>query len=223
MRSPIIVVNFKNYYSSVGKNAVKLAKGLDAIAKVSKKSIAACVSPFDIHMVSSVVDIPVLSEHIDSEDYGAHTGKLLLKSLSDNGACGSLINHSEDRETMQEIERAVDALKANDLTSIVCAKTPEEAKEIAKLRPDYIAIEPPELIGGNVSVTTADPKIVADTLWLVHEVDNNIKVLCGAGVKNSADVRKAIELGCDGVLLASGITKADDPIDTMTEMLSAFD
>ena len=35
-------------------------------------------------------------------------------------------------------------------------------------------------------------------------------MLCGAGVKNGADVKMAIELGAEGVLLASGVTKASD-------------
>jgi Thiazole biosynthesis protein ThiG. len=34
--------------------------------------------------------------------------------------------------------------------------------------------------------------------------------LCGAGIKNREDVAKAIELGSDGILLASGIVKAKD-------------
>jgi triosephosphate isomerase len=74
-----------------------------------------------------------------------------------------------------------------------------------------IAGEPPELIGGDISVTSADPGIVKDTVSAVEAVDANIPVLCGAGVKTGEDVRAALELGAKGVLLASGVVKASDP------------
>ena len=41
-------------------------------------------------------------------------------------------------------------------------------------------------------------------------VNPSVRVLCGAGVKNGKDVAKALELGAEGVLLASGVTKAGD-------------
>jgi triosephosphate isomerase len=73
-----------------------------------------------------------------------------------------------------------------------------------------LAIEPPELIGGDISVTTADPGIVSNTVKAVKMINKNVKILCGAGVKNGKDVAKAIELGSDGVLLASGVVKAKE-------------
>ena len=59
-------------------------------------------------------------------------------------------------------------------------------------------------------MTTADPAIVSDTVAAVKSTNPDVRVLCGAGVKNGADVRMAIELGAEGVLLASGVTKAAD-------------
>ena len=47
-------------------------------------------------------------------------------------------------------------------------------------------MEPPELIGGDISVTTADPSIVSDTVAVVKAVNPNVRVLCGAGVKSGA-------------------------------------
>ena len=41
----------------------------------------------------------------------------------------------------------------------------------------------------------------------------------GAGVKNGADVAKAIELGAEGVLLASGVTKANDPAAVLADLV----
>jgi triosephosphate isomerase len=44
----------------------------------------------------------------------------------------------------------------------------------------------------------------------VRQVNNKVNILCGAGVKGGKDVAKAIELGTQGVLLASGVVKAKD-------------
>lgn len=218
MKDPIIVVNYKVYESAIGKNAVELSKTLDDVSKQENANVAICVCATDIKPVSDSISLPVFGEHVDGASFGSHTGKILARALHDEGAVGSLINHSEDRFSFDDIKLAVEELKKENMISIVCAKTPDEAKEIATLKPDYIAIEPPELIGGDISVTTADPKVVADTVWLVHEVDNDIKVLCGAGVKTGVDVKKSLELGCVGVLLASGITKVSDPAAALKDM-----
>ena len=101
-----------------------------------------------------------------------------------------------------------------------CAADVAEARALAKLNPTYIAVEPPELIGGDISVTTADPSIVTDTVAAVKAVNPSVRVLCGAGVKNGADVAKAIELGAEGVLLASGVTKATDVQAVLSDLVS---
>jgi triosephosphate isomerase len=83
-----------------------------------------------------------------------------------------------------------------------------------------IAVEPPELIGGDISVTSADPEIVSGTANLVKSVNPDVRVLCGAGVKNGEDVAMAIQLGTEGVLLASGVTKANDPQGILADLVS---
>ena len=50
-------------------------------------------------------------------------------------------------------------------------------------------------------------------------VDKGIKVLCGAGVKNGGDVKAAIDLGAEGVLLASGVVKAKDPESVIRDLI----
>ena len=83
-----------------------------------------------------------------------------------------------------------------------------------------IAVEPPGLIGGDVSVTTADPAIVSGTVDAVIAVDPEIAVYCGAGVKTGDDVRTAMDLGAHGVLLASGVVKAKDPEAVLRDLIS---
>ena len=90
---------------------------------------------------------------------------------------------------------------------MVCAANKKEAGIVAKFNPNYIAVEPPALIGTGISVTSAKPEIVTDSIKAVKKV-KNIPVVCGAGITNGEDVKKAIKLGTKGALAASGIVKA---------------
>ena len=101
-----------------------------------------------------------------------------------------------------------------------CSNNILTSKAIAALSPNFLAVEPPELIGGDISVTTANPKIVSGSVEAVKDIDNNVKVLCGAGVKNGIDVSRAIELGSVGVLLASGIIKAKNKEMVIRDLIS---
>ena len=96
-----------------------------------------------------------------------------------------------------------------------------ESALLAKYEPAYIAVEPPELIGRGVSVSTAKPEMVSGAVEAVAKV-NATPVLCGAGVSNGKDVRKAVELGAAGVLLASAFVKSADPKKLLTEMAEAM-
>ncbi|MFC1723705.1 triose-phosphate isomerase, partial [Nanoarchaeota archaeon] len=207
----LIVVNFKTYKNATGERAVELAKTCEAIAKEKKADIIVAVQNVDLFHVSENVSIPVYAEHMDPIDYGAHTGKDLPEAIVENGATGVLINHSEDQMELGQIEKDIKRAKAIGLTTIVCAPTPECSEAIAAFSPDYIAVEPPELIGGDVSVSKAQPELITNTVNLVHKVNRSIPILCGAGIKDHEDVKIAIKLGCKGILIASGVTKAKDP------------
>ena len=210
----IIVINFKTYEESTGKKEIRLAK---ECAKASK-NIILCVDALSLRNVVKAVTVPIFAQHVDGVRYGGHTGKLNPEMLKVAGAKGSLINHSEDRYEFEALKNAIIACKNVKIKSLVCVQTPTEAKKIAKLNPDAIAIEPPELIGGDISVTKANPKIITQTITAVKKINPKIPVLCGAGVKTKEDIKVALSLGATGVLLASGITKAKDPKTVLKEL-----
>ena len=114
------------------------------------------------------------------------------------------------------------ACRANGLLSVVCADSAEPSGAVAFFEPDLIAVEPPELIGGDISVTSARPEVVSDAVNAVHRVDADIPVLCGAGVKTGKDVKAAIDLGAKGVLLASGVVKAKDVRKALSDLVSGI-
>jgi triosephosphate isomerase (TIM) len=211
-----IVVNFKTYEEATGKRAVELAATCDAVAAEMKANIVVAVQAADIAAVAARVRIPVFAQHIDPVKYGSATGWTLPEAVVQAGASGTLINHSERKLTVEEIKARLLRAKEVGLTAIVCSgmkssdATIAETRAIAALAPDYIAAEPPELIGGDVSVTTR-PELISAVVEAVKAVNPSVGVLTGAGVKTGEHVRDAIRFGTRGVLLASGVTKAKDP------------
>lgn len=218
----VVIVNFKAYAEVDGQKAVDLAKACEEVATETGAAIMVCPPMVELAAVSASVKIPVLSQNVDAKKPGSATGWVTPSMVRACGCFGTLINHSEHKVDPQIVGEAVRMSHDLGLCVIVCADNVESAKQIAVFAPDYIAVEPPELIGGDISVTTADPDIVKNTVNEVHSVNPNIKVLCGAGVKNGKDVATAIELGADGVLLASGVVKSSDPRATLRDLVSGL-
>ena len=222
LKTPVVVINFKAYAEVDGLKAVELAKVCEEVAKETGVSIAVCPPVAELGAVARAVDIPVLSQNIDPRKPGSATGWMTPSMVNAAGAVGSLINHSEHRFEDGDIEQCVSMCRELSMVPLVCAESVDKAKRVAVFSPDFIAVEPPELIGGDISVTSANPKIVQDTVDAVKAVDSKVKVLCGAGVKTGEDVRKAIELGAEGVLLASGVVKSKDPKATLLDLVSGI-
>ena len=218
--APLIVVNFKTYASAQGEAAVSLAKAMAEVDETTDATMVAVVSAFDLNAVKAAApNLEVWTQHLDPIGWGSNTGWLHPETAMGHGATGSIINHAEHKVDLGHVERLLAQLP-DDFPVCACAADIDEAKALAALSPTFIAVEPPELIGGDISVTTADPGIVSGTAEAVKAANPNVRVLCGAGVKNGADVAKAIELGTEGVLLASGVTKANDPAAVLRDLVS---
>lgn len=222
LKTPIIIVNFKTYKESTGDNAIKLAEICNKIAEETKTSIAIAVQSTDIYKISKIVSIPVLSQHIDAVDFGKNTGFLLPESVKQAGAEATLLNHSEHKLDFDLLKSSIERAKHAGLKTIVCAKSTEETKNIANLNPDFIAIEPPELIGGKISVSEAKPEVINNSVKAVKSINKKIKVLCGAGIHKKEDVKKAVELGADGILVSSGIVKARNQESALKDLVNGL-
>jgi len=219
---PIIVVNLKTYPEASGKNSLSIAKIAEGIANETGRKIIIAPPQPDLALICASVSIPVFSQHVDNVKPGNTTGFVPPEGAKAAGAQGTLINHSEHRLVHADIEELVERCKVLGLVTIVCTNNVRVSKAAAMFHPDYIAVEPPELIGGNVSVTDANPEIVSGTVEAIRSVAKGIGILTGAGVKNGRDVAKAIELGTDGVLLASGVAKAKDPKAVLMDLASGI-
>jgi triosephosphate isomerase len=219
LKAPIVAVNFKAFSESTGKKGVLLAKTCDEVAKETGTSIIVAPQTTEIRKIVEIVEIPVFAQHIDAVVPGSYTGHITAESVLEAGASGTLINHSEYRMEIANIELVVSKCKKVGLMSLVCTNNLPVSLACSLLKPDFVAIEPPELIGGDISVTTADPDIVKNTVVAIKNVNRDVRVLCGAGVKDGKDLAMAIKLGTEGVLLASGIVKAKDPKKALFELI----
>ena len=214
----LVVVNFKTYQEAHGASAVSLARIMEGIETNAR--LVAAVSPLDLaQVVQAAPNLEVWCQHIDPIGFGSNTGWINPDTAIHWGATGTLINHAEHKVSLEHVAMLLDQVP-EDFQVCACAADTDEARALAALVPTYVAVEPPELIGGDVSVTSADPGIVSRTADAVRETDERVRVLCGAGVKTGEDVEMAVELGTSGVLLASGVTKAADQEDSLKDLVS---
>jgi len=214
----ITIVNCKAYAEATGKKAVKLAKVCESVAKATKSRIAIAVQAADISAVANAVSIPVFAQHVDAIEFGAHTGWTLPESVQEAGAVGSLINHSELRVPEELVQKTVQRLRNLGILSVVCAANPVEEERLAKFKPDMVAVEPPELIGGKISVSKARPEVISESVRRVR----GIPILVGAGIHTAEDVATAKRLGAQGILVASGVVLAKNPKKALLELMKGF-
>ncbi len=219
---PIIIVNYKTYFEATGKKAVKLSKIAEEVSMESGVNVGVAPQFADIASIADTVSIPVFSQHIDPITPGSFTGHILLESVKEAGAIGTLINHSERRLKMFDIEAIITKTRESGMVSVVCTNNAAVSAAAAALKPDMIAVEPPELIGTGIPVSKAKPEVVSGTVELVKRINPDIVTLCGAGITRGEDVTAALKLGTKGVLVASGIVKAKDPRKVLMEFAEAI-
>ena len=224
---PLIALNFKTYAQAFGENSLRLAKIAEEVSEQFGVTIVVAPPMIDLARVAAEVEIPVFAQHVDPYKPGSHTGSIIAEDVKAAGAVGSLVNHSEHRLRLADIGMVLERLRENGLISLLCTDTVETTKAGAALSPDMLAIEPPELIGTGIPVSKAKPEVVRGAVQAVQKINPSVHVLCGAGISTGDDVARAIELGAEGVLLASAYVKAKDPklvlIDMAREALKGWE
>lgn len=216
----MIILNLKTYQKSL-EDALLFTDIASEV--VEETGVRIIVSPPQLYLrEASERFSDVFAQHVDWENPGSHTGSVPAELLKISKIKGSLVNHSEKRIGNENIKKTVEKLSHETIESIVCAENINEVREIAGFGPTGIAIEPPELIGSGISVSNAKPEIITDTVNAVREVNDKVKVLCGAGIGTKEDVKKSLELGAEGVLLASAFVKSNNPKAFLTDLASVF-
>jgi len=210
-----VLVNLKAYPC----DPVEIGEAAAEVAEETGATVAVAPQAADLARVAET-GATTYAQHVSPVEHGSHTGSVLAEAVADNGAVGTLLNHSEHRRKLADIDGSLDAAERVGLDTVVCANNPEQVAAAAALGPDAVAVEPPELIGTGTPVSQADPDIVEDAVAAAESVDPSVDVYCGAGISTGADLEAARELGATGVLLASGVAKADDPREALEDLVA---
>lgn len=216
-----LVINLKNYSEISGDNSLKITEEAKNAFLSNHKDIVIAPPPSSI-LALSKTKIPIVSQHVDDVPLGATTGFTVPEIVKSHGAIGSIINHSEHKIDHSQVCNLVKRLKELDMISIVCADDLKEVETLSQFSPDYLAIEPPELIGKGIAVSKANPSIITDSVQVVKRISPTVKVLCGAGIVDKTDVQIALELGAEGILISSGVVKSVSWYDKILELSSVL-
>lgn len=217
----MLFINFKTYQSGTGEQAVKLAEEIKQAERVSGVKVVPVVQVGDLYRVSQTYRDWAWCQHADAVGYGAHTGWLLSEGVKQNGAAGVMLNHSERKIT--NLKETVDRCREVGLRIGICADSVEELELVVRFAPDWVAYEPPELIGAaergeKISVASAKPEVVKEAVARC----NGVPLLIGAGIQSVEDIRVGLQLGAAGFLVASAVMKAEDPGAKIRELLGGY-
>lgn len=218
----MIFINFKTYPQGTGQKAVDLAKICEKVSKETKIEIIPVVQAIDLYRVKQAVSIPVWIQHLDWQEQGQFTGWINLESAIESGASGTLLNHSEHQLPPGTVNQIIKRCKqwSNETMKqfriMVCCKTTGQAERLLKLKPDYLAYEPPELIGNKMkSVASEKPGVIKNIVKL-----SEIPVIVGAGIHSKEDVETSIKMGAKGILVSSDVVLAEDPEKELRKLTS---
>src|SRR6056297_3532459 len=154
-----VLVNLKAYPC----DPVEVATAAATVADDSGVDVG--IAPQAAHLPAvAETGVETWAQHVSPVEHGSHTGSTLAEAVDDAGATGTLLNHSENRMKLADIDASLDAADRADLETVVCANNPEQIAAAAALGPDAVAVEPPELIGTGTPVSQADPDIVEDAV-----------------------------------------------------------
>jgi triosephosphate isomerase len=204
-----------------GRELLRLAKHADRLCDRYQVQIIFTPQYVDIPILAQeTMRIHVFAQHMDAIEVGRGVGSVLPEALKEAGADGVLLNHYEKRLPLDELEKAI--LRAGEvgLATMVCADTLDDSRTVARLHPNIIIAEPPELIGAGKRNLEAQQAIrkINSAIW---DIDRNIRVLHGAGISCGQDVYDVISAGAQGTGSTSGIFLSQDPFRILEEMIQA--
>ncbi len=208
----MIIINFKNYKR--GKDALELAR---TIFLYANQAVVAVSSP-DIKEISGNTGLKVYAQHVDYHEPGRSTGYVIPESIDENGAKGTLLNHSEHPLSVDVIKKTMKRCNERGLKVVICVKNITQAKKFKALNPYAMAFEDPKFIASGKSITSMEPDALSKFVKVLS--DTNIIPICGAGISSGEDVKKAYEIGCKGVLIASAIADSHNPEKILKEISS---
>jgi len=213
-----LILNLKNYPEILGKRATEIAQVAEGVADEQEVEVIVAPPTPMIGLVASRVKIGVFSQKAESEEVGQSTGALVPESIKAAGASGSILNHSEAPLALTDMEALIPRMKSIGLRICLCAGMSVQVRRLSRFQTEYLAIEPPELIGTGIAVSSARPALIETSIRAARSSGFRGRILCGAGIVGGEDVSKAVKLGVDGVLVSSSVVKARNWSTKLTEL-----
>lgn len=215
----MLLINFKTYPQAIGPNALKLTQILEETAEnFTEVEVGFAPPSLDLAEVAAHTNSSIWAQHTDPAGEGQFTGFLSPAGAKAAGAIGTFLNHSEHPLEIEVIKETAELAKKAGLKVLIFAADPQKVSEFRNLSPGYIAYEPPELIGGTVSVTSAKPEIISEAVAAAA----GIPLLIGAGVHAKEDIETALKLGAKGAVISSAVVTAADPQAVFANLIAGF-
>ncbi len=220
---PIIAINFKAYENAFGKQAERLLKKIDDIAKQYNVETIVALPLTEIYKAKEFKWIKIFSQTSHAVGFGGYTGKIPTKALLHYGVKGVVVNHAEDQKSTKEIDFILKEAYDHNLEVLLCAPSPEFALGMSYYKEvSYLAYEPPELIGTGKAVSQyrgEDIKRIASSIKLHNSL---VKFLVGAGINSRKDIDISLQLGADGVFISSMVMKSQNIERTFEEIFGLW-
>jgi triosephosphate isomerase len=202
-----------------GKDVLRLARHADRMSAKYHVQIIFTPQYVDIPLLAhNTRHLLIFAQHMDSLPIGRGIGSVLPEAVKVAGAAGVLLNHAEKKLTHEELERTIHRADEVGLASMVCADNLEEALKVARMSPNIIVAESPDLIGVGKRGEN-DRASVARINTAIWDVNPDIRVLHGAGISCGQDVYNIIAAGSQAAGSTSGIIKASAPFAMLEEMI----
>lgn len=220
IRKPFFEFGPKTYV--YGDAALDLAMHADSLCERFPVDIIFSAQYTDIAPIAQRVKrLRVFAQHMDPVVPGRGIGAVLPEAVRYAGATGVLLNHAEKPLTLATIAAAIRRAEEVGLGTLVCAGDAEESAAVASLRPDIVLAESPALIG--VGKRGENDAAEIDRInRAVDAVRPGMPVLHGAGISDAQDVYQVVLAGADATGSTSGVLKARDPKQMLTDMIEAM-
>lgn len=205
---PTLILNFKNYKEALGSKTLDLARAAEKAAKETGVNVIVVPPTPSLALVASEVEIPLFCQAVSDSYPGQSTGAVPPEAALAAGAVGTLLNHSESRLFSSKLPKTMLRSQLAGLDVCLCSSNPSLIRRYADVHPQFFAIEPPELIGMDRSVSKTRPDLVRKAIAASESSNFQGEVLCGAGIRDGNDVKTALNLGAGGVIVSSAVVKS---------------
>lgn len=219
---PVAIVNFKSYRRALGPRGATLARLVAQVADEWDVELYIAPQLIDTSLLCGDKKLQIFAQHCDAVEGEAQTGRVTLDCLAEMGAKGLILNHSEYPQTLKDVAQLTRKASKIGLKTCLCVPDLVSLNRFKTNKIDFIAIEPPELIGGNLSVARAKPDLLLKAFEYIEQKKTGSRKLCGAGIKTAEDVKIAKQLGAEGILVSSGVVLSDDPAKALDGLISGF-